>query len=54
MVQSKHDLVINRFKKDAIFSLGVLAGFIEEDELRSLVETAIDDVYNSDSDDSKH
>lgn len=46
MVQSQHDLVVDRFRKDVNFSISILAGFIDEDELRSYVNQCIDDVIS--------
>ena len=44
MVQSQFDLVVDRFRKDVKFSISILSGFIDEDELRSYVNQCIDDV----------
>ena len=44
MVQSQFDLVVDRFRKDVKFSISILSGFVEEEELRSFVNQCIDDV----------
>ena len=49
MVQSQHDLVVDRFRKDVNFSISILSGFIDEDELRSYVNQCIDDVISQSS-----
>ena len=44
MVQSQFDLVVGRFRKDVKFSISILSGFVDEDELREFVNQCIDDV----------
>ena len=46
MVQSQHDLVVDRFRKDVNFSISILAGLIDEEEISYYVNKCIDDVIS--------